>query len=96
VANADLVTVNEWVATTANVIANDTDPNGDYPLTLIAVSDQSGSAYLASGTSVGWSGNSAGIYQVQYTVRDSRGATAVGTLTVRVRLSSGCGTRICQ
>jgi hypothetical protein len=86
--------VNEWVSTTVNVTANDTDPNGDYPLTVIAISDPSGSAYLASGTTIGWSGNSAGTYPVQYTVSDSRGATSVGTLTVKVRLS-GC-TRLCQ
>jgi hypothetical protein len=80
-----------------NVIANDTDPDGDYPLTVLSVSDPSGTAYVASATSVGWSGNAAGSYQVLYVVRDARGATATGTLTVTVTVPrTGCTTRPCQ
>lgn len=89
--------VNEWAAGSVNVIANDTDPEGNYPLTLVSVSSPTGAAYVASSTHVGWSGYDAGLYPVTYVVRDSLGATSTGTLTVRVRLPvNPCGTRICQ
>jgi hypothetical protein len=84
------------VGTVVNVIANDTDVDGDYPLTLLSISDPSGVAYLASATQIGWYGTSAGFYTVTYVVRDARGATATGQLTVRVRLPvTTCGTRFC-
>lgn len=65
-----------------NVLANDTDPEGNYPLALVSVSPTkfsvSGSSieYIAPGTS--------GTAVATYTVRDSLGATATGTLTVTV------------
>jgi hypothetical protein len=95
VATADSATVNEWATTVVNVIANDTDSDGDYPLTLVSISDPSGTAYVANSTSIGWWGNAAGTYTIQYVVQDARGATSTGTLTLRVRISAGC-TRICQ
>jgi len=67
-----------------NVVANDTDPEGNYPLALVSVSDPSGHASVSNSTTIGFSGTSIGTYVVQYTVRDSLGATAVGTLTVDV------------
>jgi len=67
-----------------NVVANDTDPEGNYPLALVSVSDPSGHASISGTTNVAFSGTSIGTYVVQYTVRDSLGATAVGTLTVNV------------
>lgn len=67
---------------TYNVVANDTDADGDYPLTVIAVT---GGAVVASSTSVGFtSDTTTGSQGFTYTVRDSRGATATGTLTVNV------------
>lgn len=94
-ANANSLTVNEGQTASINVISNDTDPDGDYPLTLVSVSSSSGAAYVASGTNVGWYGAPAGTYSVQYVVKDSRGATATGTLTVTSRWVNPCGNQPC-
>jgi hypothetical protein len=87
------LTVDEFALGLVNVIANDTDPDGDYPLTLVAVDDPNGVAFLASSTQIGWTGTFAGLYTVHYTVRDARGATSTGTLQVTV---NGCGLNVCQ
>jgi hypothetical protein len=88
--------VEEYVGDLINVIANDTDADGDYPLTLVSISDPSGVAYMASETQIGWQGASAGYYYVSYTVRDARNAIATGQLTIRVKDPvSNCGTRFC-
>jgi hypothetical protein len=88
--------VEEYEGGLINVIANDTDADGDYPLTLLSISDPSGAAYVASGTQIGWYGEARGYYYVTYTVRDARGATATGQLTIQVKAPvSTCGTRFC-
>lgn len=98
-ANIDYLAVSEWAADSINVIANDTDADGDYPLTLISVSAPGGGAsYYASvesGTTVAWGGSSAGTFDVIYTVRDSRGATSTGTLRVTSISVSTCGNQFC-
>jgi YD repeat-containing protein len=66
-----------------NVTANDTDPDGDYPLTVTAVSGLGFSVYSSSEIqfiSTSSTGNKVGTY----TVQDSRGATAQATLTINV------------
>lgn len=90
VANADSAAFDEGQEGIVDVVANDTDAEGDYPLSLVSISDPSGNAYLASSTSIGWYGSEAGTYTVTYVVQDSRGATASGTLTVRVRIPDQC------
>ncbi len=68
---------------TYNVIANDTDPDGDYPLTLTAVTGL-GFSVISSTTVQFISTAQTGAKVGTYTVQDSRGATAQGTLTVTV------------
>jgi YD repeat-containing protein len=66
-----------------DVAANDTDPDGDYPLTVVSVTGAGFS--VASASSVQFvSGSTTGAKVGTYTVQDSRGATATATLTVNV------------
>jgi hypothetical protein len=71
---------------TVNVVANDTDPEGNYPLHLVAiVSSTNGSATIVSTTSIEFdavAGPKTGV--VTYTVSDSLGATSNGTLSVSI------------
>jgi hypothetical protein len=64
--------------------SNDTDPDGDYPLTLVGVTHGShGFAGVASSTSVNFDGASnPRTDNLTYTVRNSRGATSIRTLEV--------------
>ena len=68
---------------TYNVTANDTDPDGDYPLSLVSVTG-AGFSVLSSTTIQFTSTASTGAKVGTYTVQDSRGATATATLTVTV------------
>ena len=74
---------------TVNVTVKDTDPDGDYPLTVVSASASGDmSASVASSTSVLIeSGETAGAKSISYTISDSRGATASGNITLTV--SSG-------
>jgi YD repeat-containing protein len=71
---------------TYNVVANDTDPDGDYPLSLVSVSGSTGGIFSVVDSqtiqfeSFGTTGTRVGTY----TVQDSRGATATATLTISV------------
>lgn len=66
-----------------NVTANDTDPEGNYPLVVTAVTGAGFSVY--SSTSIQFTSlNSTGAKVGTYTVRDSLNATATATLTVTV------------
>lgn len=66
-----------------NVTANDTDPDGDYPLTVAAVTGIGFSVYSSSEVQFS-STQSTGAKVGTYTVQDFRGATATATLTVTV------------
>ncbi len=89
VANPDSLSAPKCVERNVNVIANDTDPDGHIPLTLTAV-DQPW-AWVASGTTVGMTTpDTNGSYVITYTVADSLGATANGSLTVTVTGSQQC------
>jgi hypothetical protein len=88
VANSDGGNVDSCGTVDINVIANDTDPDGDYPLTVISVSGN-GFAQV-SNTTVRFSGWPAGNYSGGYVVRDSRGATSGGGITVVVTGASEC------
>lgn len=66
-----------------NVVANDSDVDGDYPLALVSASGPGFSVFSATQVQVA-SGASAGMTIGSYVVRDSRGATASATLAVNV------------
>ena len=75
-----------------NVTANDTDADGDYPLTLVSLSG-SGAAFssiISASTIEVDAPGSAGSYSLTYTIQDSRGATANGTLSITVTGSGAC------
>lgn len=75
----------QQICTTAQygVTANDTDPDGDYPLTVTAVTGIGFSVFSPSEVQFS-STQSTGSKVGTYTVQDSRGATATATLTVTV------------
>ncbi|TMP16764.1 Ig-like domain-containing protein [Pseudoalteromonas sp. S2893] len=68
VANPDTATINEDSSTTVNVVANDTDTEGD-SLTITTVSADSGSATIVAN-------------QIQYTPQADYNGTAVVTYTI--------------
>ena len=82
---------------TADLVANDSDPEGNVPLSLVSLSvpdgDGAAGASIISSTSVSITGDfehSTTIYT--YTVQDSLGATSTGTLTINTNgPSSQCG-----
>lgn len=91
----DNVSIARCTAGSFNVVANDTDADGNYPLTLVGVSVQGlqHGASLASSTSIGWEeAPFAGLYTMSYTVQDSQGASAQGVLNITV---TGTGTGPC-
>jgi hypothetical protein len=67
---------------TYDVLANDSDPDGNYPLTLIASSNP-GFAIVANQIQVS-SSDLSGLHSTTYTVRDSGNATATATLTLTI------------
>lgn len=88
---ADSVSVGVCSATERNVLANDSDPEGNVPLTITAVTSNNRVQASVSGagimiTAFGTPGNTS----VTYTVRDSLGATSSGTLYISVLSGSGC------
>jgi hypothetical protein len=83
VTSPDTITLQRCAHGSRNVVANDTDPEGNYPLVVTAV-NQSWAA-IESSTTVGVDAPDAnGTFAVTYTVADSLGATATGTLSVTV------------
>jgi YD repeat-containing protein len=73
-----------------NVTANDTDPEGNVPLALLSVVNSNpslGSPTVLNASTVRYQAEATGATgsdTVTYTVRDSLGATATGTLSVTV------------
>lgn len=68
-----------------NVTANDSDPEGDYPLSVTSVSGVGFSVIAGDPTSVEFTSTSRTGNKVgTYTVQDSRGAASSATLTVNV------------
>ena len=87
------VTANDFATTgrcgivTKDVVANDSDPDGDYPLALTDVyyNGSKGTAFAVSSTSIEFeSSGTTGTAAISYTVSDSRGATSTGTFTVTI------------
>jgi hypothetical protein len=70
-------------AVTFNIVQNDTDPGGFYPITVVSVGDAgSVTASVASSTSITVTGFRAiGTQTIPYVVANSKGATAAGLFT---------------
>lgn len=86
----DFVSGQCFNATTVNLTANDSDPEGNYPLQLISITRTSGfaTATVVSTSSVSVNfASSAGLSTFNYIVQDSLGASATGELNV----STSCG-----
>ena len=92
----DVFSIAQCTAGSFNVIANDTDSDGDYPLTLTSVAGAAvdmGYASVGSSTNVAWAkAGQAGLWVLTYTVTDARGAVATGTFRVTV---TGSGSMTC-
>lgn len=72
---------------THNVVANDTDPDGNYPLSLVSASGSAGiMVSVANNTDIQIlsSGSSSGTKSFSYVVQDSLGAQATGSGSVEV------------
>jgi hypothetical protein len=68
-----------------NVVANDTDPDGNYPLSLVSASGSAGiNVSVVSSTDIEILGNTSGTKSFSYVVQDSLGATATGSGSIVV------------
>lgn len=86
VANPDSASTTACGTVTVNVIANDTDPDGNYPLHIAGiVSTTRGTVDSYTTTSITFTAaTSSGTGVVTYTVADSLGATSNGTLSITI------------
>ncbi len=77
---------------TVNVVANDTDPEGHLPLTVVSVTSSNlGTASVQGTTSVTFNSfGTPGGATLNYTVRDSLGATSIGVINLSVPNGPGC------
>ncbi len=76
---------------TVNVTSNDSDPDGHLPLTVIAASIGAMDASPSLPASVTFTApDAAGTFPITYTIQDTSGATANGTLSVTVSSSPLC------
>jgi hypothetical protein len=84
-ATDDAADTNEQAPVITNVVANDTDVDGD-PLTVSAVTQGSGGLVTFSGGSVTYTPNAAfyGPDSFSYTVSDGHGGTATATVSITV------------
>jgi YD repeat-containing protein len=75
-----------------NVVANDSDPEGNTPLVLLDVSPGTkGNASVLDSTTVQYeSSDATGTDPLTYTVRDSLGASSTGTLNVTITSDGVC------
>jgi len=85
VAGADSATTPEETPVTVNVLANDSDADGN-PLTLTAVSQPSNGAAVINAGQVVYTPNAnfSGSDSFTYSVSDGQGGTATGMVTIRV------------
>jgi YD repeat-containing protein len=85
VTHLDTLTVLRCEIGAVNVLANDTDPEGNYPLSLVSVSDGgSGVVWISDSQTISYQSTQVGSDTVTYVVQDSLGATASGTLNVSI------------
>lgn len=71
---------------TLDVVSNDTDPDGDLPLSLVSLAGSGlPFASIASPTTIGFSAPQSfnTSFQLIYTIRDARGETATGVIALR-------------
>jgi len=84
--NDPLLTVNEDTAgTTINVLANDSDPDGD-PLTIVSASATNGTVVVNANGTITFTPNTNynGSATITYTISDGQGGTATATVPVTV------------
>lgn len=85
VANPNSLSIYVCQEVTINLTANDTDPEGNYPLTVTAVdSSPYASVWISSASSVTFEGHTAGGGTLTYTVEDSLGASSTGLISLGV------------
>jgi hypothetical protein len=85
VANDDVATTDQNVSITIDVLANDTDADGD-ALIITGVSQPANGTVVNNGTDVTYTpdANFAGTDSFTYTISDGQGGTATATVTVTV------------
>ena len=89
----DFLSTSEFVTDiTVDVLANDSDPDGD-ALTLVDATMSSGSGVVSvnANNTLNYSASTFGQDIVSYTVQDTLGNTAQGTLFVDVAFNGGGG-----
>ncbi len=81
----DTAVTNEDRPVTINVLANDSDPDGD-PLTVVSATAANGSVTILTDGEISYqpSANFNGTDTITYTISDGNGGTATGTVTVTV------------
>jgi len=85
VANPNSLSIYVCQTVTINLTGNDTDPEGNYPLTVTAVdSTPYANVSIASASSVTFEGVSPGGQTLTYTVQDSLGASSTGLISLGV------------
>jgi hypothetical protein len=85
VANPNSLSIYVCQTVTINLTGNDTDPEGNYPLTVTAVdSTPYANVTIVSASSVAFEGVSPGGQTLTYTVQDSLGASSTGLISLGV------------
>jgi hypothetical protein len=79
-------------STSVNVTANDTDPEGNYPLSVTGVAGGAGLALtILSASTIGIESlGPSGLKTFTYTVADSLGASSTGNVTITVTTTNAC------
>lgn len=85
IANNDTVSIDEDNPVNIDVLANDSDPNGD-SLTIISANADSGSVSIISGNQINYipTKNFNGTATIDYTIEDSSGLTAQAQVSVSI------------
>jgi hypothetical protein len=93
---ADTLPVNKCGSGSVDVVFNDSDPDGNVPLSLVSASNVNtakGTGYASSATSVTYEADQSGATgsdTINYVVQDSLGATSTGTVAVTIRTTGIC------
>jgi hypothetical protein len=93
VANPDSASASACSSITVNVTANDTDPGGHYPVTLVSATSTNGRgpASVFSASTIEFDSNGrAGTASIDYVIQNSIGQTATGTLSVTIPSAGTC------
>src|SRR3954470_18540503 len=93
VANSDVApSIPKCGGTSVNVTANDTDPEGNYPLTVTSASGGAAIVVTVISPSTLWidSVGASGLKSFSYTVQDSLGASSTGSGTITVTTVNQC------